>query len=214
MQQLTDLQRNTLEFIRAFVRTNGFAPSRPEIAQGLDIKHKSGIDSRLYALERKGWIELRPGSPRFIRILDDDLPLIVAGSVAAGEPIVAEERIQHRIPRSVAECFRRQPDFFLRVEGDSMDRLGFMTGSVVAVKSQSDAENGEVIVARLEEEITLKRYFRLDERRVELRPESTNSEHQPIEVDLETQAFEIAGIAVGALIGDGFNGPEHENWAA
>ena len=95
-----------------------------------------------------------------------------------------------------------------------MDRLGFVTGSVVAVRSQPTAENGEVIVARLEEEITLKRYFRMDERRVELRPESTNPEHQPIEVDLESDVFEIAGIAVGALIGDGFNGPEHENWVA
>ena len=214
MQQLTDLQRKTLEFIRAFVRTNGFAPSRPEIAMSLNVKHKSGVDSRLYALERKGWIELRPGSPRFIRILDDDLPLIVAGSVAAGEPILAEERIRHRIPRAVAECFGRQPDFFLRVEGDSMNLLGFVTGSVVAVKAQSDAENGEVVVARVEDEVTLKRYVRLDERRVELRPESTNPEHQPILIDLEQEAFEIAGIAVGALIGDGFNGPEHENWGA
>ena len=214
MQQLTDLQRKTLEFIRAFVRTNGFAPSRPEIARSLNVKHKSGVDSRLYALERKGWIELRPGSPRFIRILDDDLPLIVAGSVAAGEPILAEERIRHRIPRSVAECFRRQPDFFLRVEGDSMNLLGFVTGSVVAVKAQSDAENGQVVVAKIGEELTLKRFFRVDERHVELRPESTNPEHQPIQIDLEEEAFEIAGIAVGALIGDGFNGTEYETWTS
>ena len=93
-----------------------------------------------------------------------------------------------------------------------MNLLGFVTGSVVAVKSQPTADNGEVIVARLEEEVTLKRYFRKDERRVELRPESTNPEHQPIEIDLETDAFEITGVAVGALIGNGFNGPEHENW--
>ena len=214
MQQLTVLQRDTLEFIRGFVRINGFAPSRPEIAKALKIKHKSGVDSRLFALERKGWIELRPGSPRFIRILDDDLPLIVAGSVAAGEPILAEERIRHRIPRAVAECFRRQPDFFLRVEGDSMNLLGFVTGSVVAVKAQSDAENGQVVVAKIGEELTLKRFVRVDERRVELRPESTNPEHKLIHVDLEQEVFEIAGVAVGALIGDGFNGPEHENWGA
>ena len=128
--------------------------------------------------------------------------------------MLADARVRHRIPRAVAECFRQEPDFFLRVEGDSMDRLGFVTGSVVAVRSQPTAENGEVIVARLEEEITLKRYFRMDERRVELRPESSNPEHQPIAVDLESDVFEIAGIAVGALIGDGFNGPEHENWVA
>ena len=214
MQQLTDLQRETLEFIRGFVRINGFAPSRPEIAKALKIKHKSGVDSRLFALERKAWIELKPGSPRYIRLLDDDLPLIVGGSVAAGEPILAEERVTARIPRSVAEAFRSQPDFFVRVEGDSLDRLGFVTGSVVGIKAQSDAENGEVIVARLGDQVTLKRYFRKDERHVELRPESTNPEHQPIQVDLEQVAFEVCGVAVGALIGDGFNGPEHENWSA
>ena len=81
-------------------------------------------------------------------------------------------------------------------------------------RSQPTAENGEVIVARLEDEVTLKRCVRVDEHHVELRPESTNSEHQPRVVDLELEAFEIAGIAVGALIGDGFNGPEHEDWVA
>ena len=84
----------------------------------------------------------------------------------------------------------------------------------VAVKSQPTAENGEVVVAQLEDEVALKRYVRLDERRVELRPESTNPGHQPIEVDLKEGAFESAGIAVGALIGDGFNAPEYESWVA
>ena len=85
-----------------------------------------------------------------------------------------------------------------------MDRVGIVSGSVVPVKNQSVAENGEVVVARLKDEVTPKRYVRTDERRVELRPESTNPGHQPIEVDLEKDAFEIAGVAVGALIGDGF----------
>ena len=211
MQKLTDIQRGTLDFIRSYVRENGLAPSRSEIAQGMGLKHNSIVDQRLFALERKGWIELKAGSPRYIKILNDDLPLIVAGRVAAGEPVLAEERIRHRIPRAVAECFRRQPDFFLRVEGDSMDRLRFVTGSVVAVKSQSVAENGEVVIARLEDEVTLKRYKRVGEGWVELRPESTNPEHQPIQVDLENDEFEIAGVAVGALIGDGLNGPRDED---
>ena len=205
MRKLTDLQRETLDWIRQYVQTNRIAPSRVEIAEGMGINHQSIVDQRLTALERKSWIELKPGSPRYIKILNDDLPLIVAGEVAAGEPILAEERIRHRIPRAVAECFGRQPDFFLRVEGDSMNLLGFVTGSVVAVKAQSDAENGQVVVARIGEELTLKRYRRVDERHVELRPESTNPEHQPIQVDLEQEVFEIAGVAVGALIGDGFN---------
>ena len=206
MQQLTDLQRETLEFIRGFVRINGFAPSRPEIAKALKIKHKSGVDSRLFALERKAWIELKPGSPRYIRLLDDDLPLIVGGSVAAGEPILAEERVTARIPRSVAEAFRSQPDFFVRVEGDSLDRLGFVTGSVVGIKAQSDAENGEVIVARLGDQVTLKRYFRKDERHVELRPESTNPEHQPIMSTSSRRRSRSRGSRSGRSSGTGSTG--------
>ena len=95
-----------------------------------------------------------------------------------------------------------------------MDRLGFVTGSVVAVKAQPIAADGEIVVARLEDEVTLKRYVRLDERRIELHPESTNPDHQPIRIDLEHDPFEIAGVAVGALIGDGFNRPGYEDWPA
>ena len=176
----------------------------------LRLKNKSVVDQRLFALERKGFVELRPGSPRYIKLLDEDLPLIIAGTVAAGEPILADERVKCRIPRAVAEMFRPEPDFFVRVQGDSMNRLGLVTGSVVACRSQSTARTRDVVVARLGDAVTLKRFVRLDRRRVELRPESTNLEHKSIEVDLKRDAFEICGIAVGALIGDGFNRPGYE----
>ena len=114
----------------------------------------------------------------------------------------------------MADWFAHRPDYFLRVQGDSMDRLGFVTGSVVAVKAQLVAEDGDVIVARLEDEVTLKRYVRLDQHHVELRPESTNPDHRPIRIDLEHDPFEVAGVAVGALIGDGFNRPGYEDWPA
>ena len=210
MRQLTDIQRETLDWIKAFSRTHGVMPTRKEIAEGLGVRHKSLIDQRLAALERKGHVTLRAGSPRYIKILHDDLPLIVAGTVAAGEPILAEDRIAARIPSSVARAFRRQPDFFVRVEGSSMNELGYVTGSVVAIKAQSDAENGDVVVARVDDRVTLKRFYRMDERRVELRPESTDSAHETIQVDLESQTFELCGVAVGALIGDGFDGSEFE----
>ena len=176
--------------------------------EGLGVRNKTVIDQRLASLQAKGWIELRHGSHRSLRLLCDEIPLIVAARVAAGEPIVAEERIQKRIPRAVGEVFRHAPDYFLRVEGDSMDGLGFVTGSVVAVKCQSTADNGEVVVARIDDEVTLKRFFRRDEGAVELRPESTNPEHRPIEVDLATTTFEICGVVVGGLIGDGCNNPD------
>ena len=207
MRQLTDLQRETLEFIRSFIRRNGYPPARKDLMVGLGVRNKSVIDQRLAAMQAKGWLEFRPGSHRSLRLLCDELPLIVAGRVAAGEPIVAEERIQKRIPRSVGEIFRRQPDFFLRVEGDSMDRLGFVTGSVVAVEAQSTGEEGAIVVARIDGHVTVKRFRRLDARRVELRPESTNPEHEPTVIDLKEQDFEICGVVVGALIGDGCNQP-------
>ena len=208
MRSLSDRQREVLDVIRGYVRDHGVAPSRPEIAEALGLKHKSTVDAHLLALMKKGWIELRPGSPRNIRLLREELPLTVSGPIAAGKPILANERIAAQIPKAVAEMFSPRPDFFLRVEGDSMDRLGLVTGSIVAVQSRAEAENRDVVVARIDDEVTLKRFIRISDRCVELRPESTNPKHRPIKVDLETADFAVAGVAVGALIGDGFNGSE------
>ena len=214
MQSLSPRQRETLEFVRAYVTEHGTAPARPEIARALGIRHVSTIDSHLLALMRKGWVELKPGAPRYIRLLREELPVVIAGPIAAGEPILAEGRVTARLPRSARELFRPPPDYFVRVVGDSMDKLGLRTGTVVAVKAQAVAENGDVVVARIEDEVTLKRFVRLDERRVELRPESTNSVHQCIEVDIARTELNIDGIAVGALIGQGFNSAEHSETAA
>ena len=205
MQSLSPRQRETLEFVRAYVSEHGTTPSRPEIAQGLGIRHVSTVDSHLLALMRKGWVELKPGAPRYIRLLREDLPVVVAGPIAAGEPILAEGRVTARLPRSARELFRPAPDYFLQVHGDSMNRLGLRTGTIVAVKAQAVADNHDVVVARFDDEVTLKRFVRLSERRVELRPESTNPEHQRIEVDLARTELHIDGVAVGALIGQGFS---------
>ena len=191
--------------MRAYVSEHGTAPSRPEIARGLGIRHVSTVDSHLLALMRKGWVELKPGAPRYIRLLREDLPVVVAGPIAAGEPILAEGRVTARLPRAARELFRPPPDYFLEVRGDSMDRLGLRTGTVVAVKAQAVPDNHDVVVARIEDEVTLKRYVRVSERRVELRPESTNPEHRCIEVDLARTELHIDGVAVGALIGQGFS---------
>ena len=208
MRSLSERQRQVLDVIRGYVRDNGVAPSRPEIADALGVKHKSTVDAHLLALMNKGWIELRPGSPRNIRLLREELPLTVAGPIAAGKPILANERIAAQIPKIVADMFSARPDFFLRVEGDSMNRLGLVTGTIVAVQSRAEAEHRDVVVARIDDEVTLKRFFRISERWAELRPESTNPKHRPTEVDLEAADFAVAGVAVGALIGDGFNRPE------
>ena len=141
MRNLSDRQRHVLDFIRDYVRDYGVVPSRPEIAAALGLKHKSSVDAHLLALMNKGWIELKPGSPRNIRLLREELPLTVAGPIAAGKPILANERIAARIPQAVADMFSRRPDFFVRVEGDSMNRLGLVSGTIVAVQSRGQADH-------------------------------------------------------------------------
>ena len=118
--------------------------------------------------------------------------------------------VTSHLPHSASKLFRPPPppDYFLEVRGDSMDKLGFRTGTVVAIKAQRTADNHDIVVARIEDEVTLKRFVRLSKRLVELRPESTNPEHDTIEVDLKSTDLHIDGIAVGALIGQGFNPAE------
>ena len=159
-------------------------------------------------MQTKRWIELSPDTKRGIRLLDEasvDLPLVdlvtPRGEIAAGEPIVAEERIVDRIPEAVAERFSPRPDYFLTVRGDSMDRTGLRDGDVVAVRATPEAKSGDVVVARFGDEVTLKRFVRVNKRHVELRPESHNPVHEPIEIDLAKHILHIDGVAVGALIG-------------
>ena len=208
MRDLTDRQRETLDHIRVFMRRNGFPPSRAELAESLGLTHPTSADTHLNALQAKGWIELRPNTRRGIKVLDDadpTLPLIdlvePTGEIAAGEPVIAESRTVERIPTTVAERFRPRPDYFLTVRGDSMDRTGLRDGDVVAIRSTPEAKNGDVVVARLGDEVTLKRFVRVDKRHVELRPDSHNPEHQPIRLDLAKHILHIDGVAVGALIG-------------
>ena len=157
---------------------------------------------------------MRPGSPRNIRLLREDIPVTITGPIAAGEPILAEARVTSHLPRSASKLFRPPPDYFLEVQGDSMDRLGFRTGTVVAIKAQRTADNHDIVVARIEDEVTLKRFVRLSKRLVELRPESTNPKHRCIEIDLQTTELHIDGIAVGALIGNEINLIGHDGHPA
>lgn len=205
MQNLTERQLETLNFIRKYVADHGVAPSRPEIAKALKLTHKSTVDSHLTALMKKGWIELRTGSPRNIRLLREQLPVIVAGPIAAGEAIIAESRVTRRVPRAVAEMFSPAPSYFLEVRGTSMNKLGLTTGTIVGIKQCDRPRSGDVVVARREDAVTLKRFIRKDEQHVELRPESTDPEHQVIQIDLAKEELHIDGVAVGALIGQGFN---------
>ena len=205
--ELTDRQSQVLDIIRRHVKRRGVPPSRTELASEMSLAHPSAVDGHLNALAKKGWVELIPTVERGIRLLREGAPLLDVDdlpAVSAGTPIVAEERAEP--PRlndfeSFSNQFEARPDLFVRVSGDSLDKVGFRTGDIVAVRRQPEAVDGDVVVARIGEEVTLKRYHRASEELVELKPESSNPQHETIQIDAHTEDFEIVGIVVGAIVG-------------
>ena len=204
---LTDRQQSVLSAIRRHLRVRGVPPSRSELGRELGIRQQSSVDQQLSALQKKGWIRLLPGIERGIKLLREGAPLLELEQlpeVTAGPPIIAEE--QAAPPRlndfeSFAGQFESRPDVFVRVTGDSLDRVGFQTGDIVAVRRTPEANDGDLVVARIGQEVTLKRYCRKGPDTIELQPESTNPEHEAIRVGPETVDFEIVGIVVGAIVG-------------
>lgn len=205
--ELTDRQSKALDIVRQHVRCRGVPPSRTELAREMDLAHPSAVDGHLNALAKKGWIELIPSVERGIRLLREGAPILDARhlpTVTAGTPTVVEE--SRDLPRlndfdSISQQFEAKPDFFVRVEGDSLDKVGFSTGDIVAVRHQPEARNGDIVLARIGDEVTLKRYERTGPDTVELQPTSTNPEHKPIHVDARTEDVAIVGVVVGAIIG-------------
>ena len=190
---LTERQAEILELIRNHMAEAGHPPTRAEIAQQLGFKSINAADAHLRALERKGAIELVPGASRGIRLTDTGLPLV--GRVAAGFPILAEENIESRYPVE-AVLFQPRADYLLRVQGMSMQGVGILHGDLLAVHRTPNADNGQIVVARLENEVTVKRFQRRGQH-VRLLPE--NPEFEPIEVDLRHESLVIEGISVGLI---------------
>ena len=194
---LTLRQREILEFIRNTVESLGAPPTRAEIASAFGFASHNAAEEHLKALARKGIIVLEPGSARGIRLVEQlGLPLI--GSVAAGSPILAMENVQRRYLLD-ASLFRPRADFLLRVRGLSMINAGILDGDLLAVHRSSEARNGQIVVARLDEEVTVKR-FRQHGEVIELIAE--NPDFEPIIVDTAARTLAIEGVAVG-LIRDG-----------
>ncbi len=196
MERLTPRQRQVLELIRDFIDRTGLPPTRAEIAESLGFRSANAAEDHLRALARKGAIELLPGASRGIRITGDGpegLPLV--GQVAAGQPILAQENIEDHY-RIDPALFHPRADYLLRVRGESMRDAGILDGDLLAVHATPTAHNGQVVVARLEEEVTVKR-FRRQGQRVRLLPE--NPDFEPIEIDLREQPLHIEGVAVGIL---------------
>jgi repressor LexA len=198
MARLTKRQQEILDLINTAIDETGIPPTRAEIAGALGFRSHNAAEEHLRALQRKGVIELLPGASRGIRVQGGGrnqslLPLV--GRVAAGAPILAEEHIEdhYSVDPSI---FHPQPHYLLRVHGMSMRDAGILDGDLVAVHRTPEIRNRQVVVARLEDEVTVKRY-RQDGSLVWLLPE--NPDFEPIRVDLKEQHMMIEGVVVGVL---------------
>ena len=200
MKKLTNRQSEILQLIKDHINNTGMPPTRVEIARQLGFKSANAAEEHLKALARKGAIEIIPGTSRGIRLIGDSidspdqgLPLI--GQVAAGEPILAEEHIECHYQVD-PNMFKPQADYLLRVSGMSMKDIGIMDGDLLAVHKTQQIRDGQIVVARLDNDVTVKRFER-SAAQVILHPE--NAEFTPIVVDLEFQSLEIEGLAVGII---------------
>lgn len=195
---LTPRQTDILGFIRSSLETRGSPPTRAEIVKQFGFASPTAAEDHLKALARKGVIALIPGVSRGIRLLEVapqqyQLPLI--GRVAAGSPLLALENLERQVPVDAA-LFKPRADYLLRVQGESMREAGIRDGDLLAVHRSPTARNGQIVVARVGDEVTVKRFERRGDS-VRLLPE--NADFEPIRVDLARQAFAIEGLAVGLL---------------
>lgn len=213
--RLTARQQQIFELIQRAIATTGSPPTRAEIATELGFKSANAAEEHLQALARKGVIELVSGTSRGIRLRSGDmrsvnesrlhqfslplqslaqLVLPLVGRVAAGSPILAQEHIEQSYSFG-ADMFEKKPDYLLKVRGMSMRDVGIMDGDLLAVKQASDAKNGQIVVARLGDEVTVKR-FRRTKDLIELLPE--NPDFKTIIVE-PGEPFVLEGLAVGLI---------------
>ncbi|MFV0478936.1 MAG: transcriptional repressor LexA [Parahaliea sp.] len=196
MEQLTRRQQQVLDIVRNYIGDTGYPPTRADIARELGFKSANAAEEHLKALARKGAIEIIPGASRGIR-LPDRAGIPIVGRVAAGNPILAQEHIEDycELPHSF---FKPEANYFLTVHGDSMIEAGIFDGDLLAVHSSPVASNGDIIVARIDDEVTVKRLkYGSSKHQLILLPE--NPDYSPVEVDLRTQDFAIEGLSVGVL---------------
>ena len=198
MNKLTQRQSEVLGFIKNHIDETGYPPTRADIAKELGFKSANASEEHLKALAKKGAIEMIPGTSRGIKLPDnksDGIPIV--GRVAAGNPILAEEHIDDycELP---ASFFKPAADYLLEVRGDSMIDVGILDGDLLAVHRTTNVQNGDIVVARIEDEVTVKRYRKgRSKHQVTLKPE--NKDYSVIEVDLRDQEFNIEGLGVGIL---------------
>jgi repressor LexA len=201
-EPLTERQAEILRLIRELTEVSGFPPTRAEIAERMGFRSVNAAEQHLRALERKGALEISSGASRGIKVRERGsaragrlLELPVIGRVAAGSPILTEENVQVRYQID-PNLFTPRADYLLRVRGLSMRDAGILEGDLLAVHRTHEAHSGQIVVARLADEVTVKRLKRRGHA-VQLLPE--NPDFAPIEVDLRSDELAIEGIAVGVI---------------
>lgn len=195
MDELTNRQAEVLDVIKAHLADTGYPPTRADIAREFGFKSPNAAEEHLRALARKGVIEMIPGTSRGIRLTQDD-GLPVVGRVAAGAPILAAENVEESIAVPPT-LFHPSADYLLRVQGDSMVDVGILDGDLLAVHKTPTARSGDIVVARIDDEVTVKRLRRKSRSKLLLLPE--NEDYDPIEVDARSGEFAIEGVSVGVI---------------
>lgn len=205
--KLTPRQQQIYDLLRTEIQRNGIPPTRAEIASTFGFKSVNAAEDHLKALARKGAIELVAGTSRGIRLLIDPPPpanndrlLPIIGRVAAGSPILASEHVEREIGVELS-LFSQAPDYLLRVRGLSMRDAGILEGDLLAVKKTTEARNGQIVVARIGDEVTVKRLHRQGNS-LSLLPE--NPDYEPITIG-SGDDFSLEGIAVGLIRDQVFN---------
>ena len=203
MKEITTQQQRVLDCIQIYINKTGFPPTRANICKELGFKSPNSAETHLRALEKKGFISIESGASRGISIINNEQSDLsdgnnypVIGLVAAGSPTLASENIENKI-NCPNGFFNSDFDYFLKVKGLSMKDAGIMEDDLVAVKKTSDVKNGDIIVARMDDEVTIKYFRRISPKFVEL--EAANEDFENIKVDLEHQNFVIEGKSVGLL---------------
>ena len=203
MKEITTQQQRVLDCIQVYLNKTGFPPTRADICKELGFKSPNSAETHLRALEKKGFISIESGTSRGISIIgsssssaeiQDEYPVI--GLVAAGSPTLATENIENKI-NCPNNLFDSQFDYFLKVKGLSMKDAGIMEDDLVAVKKTSEIKNGDIVIARIDDEVTIKYFKRKSEKVIEL--EAANEDYKNIIVDLETEDFAIEGKSIGLL---------------
>lgn len=196
--KLTNRQTDVFNCIKTHMADTGYPPTRADIARSLGFKSTNAAEEHLKALAKKGAIEIIPGTSRGIRLPQQEqqeLGLPIVGRVAAGSPILAQEHIEEHCTIT-SDFFNPSANYLLRVQGTSMKDIGIMDGDLLAVHQCSEAKDGQIVVARIDDEVTVKRYKR-DANIVYLLAE--NEDFLPIVINLEEQELAIEGLGVGVI---------------